>query len=133
MSERYRRGVDVVSRLAPDTFEQFCTGPVAEVAPEFARMVIEFAFGDIYSRGTLGLKTREMIAVACLASGGHTEQLRQHVRAALGQGVTRTEIIEILMQSAIYAGFPNALNALAHCHDLLAEGDGIVTCRTCHT
>ena len=130
MSERYRRGVDVVSRLAPDTFQQFCTGPVAEIAPEFARMVVEFAFGDIYSRSALDLKTREMIAVAALTTGGHTQQLRQHVRAALGIGVNRAEVIEILMQSAIYAGFPAALNALADCHDLLADGD--VVARACH-
>ena len=130
MSERYRRGVDIVSQLAPNTLEQFCTGAVAEVAPDFARMVIEFAFGDIYARDTLDLKTREVIAVAALATAGHTEQLRQHVGAALGQGVKRAEIIEILMQCAIYGGFPKALNALAHCHDLLAEGDG-VSCRSC--
>lgn len=96
-------------------------------------MVIEFAFGDIYARDALDLKTREIVAVSALATAGHANQLRQHVRAALNQGVTQAEVIEILMQSALYGGFPNALNALAHCHDLLAEGDGVITCRTCHT
>jgi 4-carboxymuconolactone decarboxylase len=131
VSERYRQGVDIVHRLAPDTFEQFCTGHIAEIAPDFARMVVEFAFGDLYARKTLDLRTREIIAIAALASLGHARQLRQHVAAAIAQGVSRSEVIEILMQSAIYGGFPNALNALADCHDLLAEGDSVAG-RSCH-
>jgi 4-carboxymuconolactone decarboxylase len=121
MSDRYRRGVDIVDQLAPGSLEQFCTGCVAEVAPDFARMVIEFAFGDLYARDALDLKTREMVAVAALASLGHTKQLRMHVAAALQLGVSRPAIVEILMQSAIYGGFPPALNALAECHDLLTD------------
>jgi 4-carboxymuconolactone decarboxylase len=123
MSDRYRRGVDIVDQLAPGSLEQFCTGCVAEVAPDFARMVIEFAFGDLYVRDALDLKSREMVAVAALASLGHTKQLRQHVAAALQLGVDRPAIVEILMQSALYCGFPRALNALADCHDLLTDHD----------
>jgi 4-carboxymuconolactone decarboxylase len=123
MSDRYRRGVDIVDQLAPGSLEQFCTGCVAEVAPDFARMVIEFAFGDLYVRDALDLKSREMVAVAALASLGHTKQLRQHVAAALQLVVDRPAIVEILMQSALYCGFPRALNALADCHDLLTDHD----------
>jgi 4-carboxymuconolactone decarboxylase len=123
MSDRYRRGVDIVDQLAPGSLEQFCTGCVAEVAPDFARMVIEFAFGDLYVRDALDLKSREMVAVAALGSLGHTKQLRQHVAAALQLGVDRPAIVEILMQSALYCGFPRALNALADCHDLLTDHD----------
>lgn len=128
MSDRYRRGVDVVHQLAPESFEQFCTGCIAEVAPDFARMVIEFAFGDLYARPEIDLKSREMIAVAALASLGHREQLRHHVQAALRQGVTKRTVTEILMQIAIYAGIPQSLNALADCHDLLTEGNGLAAC-----
>lgn len=130
MSERYLRGVDIIHQLAPDALEQFCTGCVAEVAPDFARMVVEFAFGDIYARDALDLKSREMVAIAALSSLGHTQQLRQHVGAALQQGVSREQVIEIIMQSAIYAGFPRALNALAQCHDLLtADRDCLARAR----
>ena len=123
MSERYRRGVDIVQQLSDGSIDRFLTGRVAEVAPDFARMAIEFPFGDIYARDGLDLKTREIVAISALASLGHTEQLRQHVSVALDQGVERPAIIEILMQSAIYAGFPRALSALAACHDLLTDGD----------
>jgi 4-carboxymuconolactone decarboxylase len=97
---------------------------VAEVAPDFARMVIEFAFGDLYSRKSLDLKSRELIAIAALAvSGNAGPQLRVHVESAERVGISRAEVVEALMQVSLYAGFPAALNALAECHDLLTDQD----------
>jgi 4-carboxymuconolactone decarboxylase len=122
MSDRYRRGLDVAERLAADKLTHFVKSGVAEVAPDFARMVIEFAFGDIYSRDALDLKSRELIAIAALAvSGNAGPQLRVHVESAASAGITKPQIIEVLMQIALYAGFPAALNALADCHDLLTD------------
>ena len=134
MSERYRRGVDMVQKLSAGSLEKFLkTSRIAEVAPDFARMVIEFAFGDLYSRDTLTLRDREIAAIASLASLGHAgPQLRTHIEAAQRLGLSRAEIVEILMQIGIYSGLPTALNALADCHDLLAEGD-CVACRASHS
>ncbi len=123
MDDRYRRGVEIAHELAPGSLDRFCAGAVAEVAPDFARMVIEFTFGDLYAREELDLQTREKVAIAALASLGHTPQLRMHIGAALRLGLSRGEIVEILMQSAVYGGFPNALNAFTACHDLLTEPD----------
>jgi 4-carboxymuconolactone decarboxylase len=124
MSDRYRRGLDVAEQLAADKLAHFVKSGVAEVAPDFARMVIEFAFGDIYSRDALDLRSRELIAIAALAvSGNAGPQLRVHVESAASAGITRPEIVEVLMQIALYAGFPAALNALADCHDLLTDGN----------
>ena len=64
MSERYRRGVDIVQELAEGRVEQFMTSRVAEVAPDFARMAIEFPFGDLYARQALDLRSREIAAIA---------------------------------------------------------------------
>ena len=121
MSERYRRGIDLAERLATDKIAHFVKSGVAEVAPDFARMTIEFAFGDLYSRPALDLRSRELIAIAGLALTGATPQLRVHVESAAAVGITKAEIIEILMQVALYSGFPTALNALADCHDLLTD------------
>jgi len=122
MSDRYRRGLDVAEQLAADKLAHFVKSGVAEVAPDFARMVIEFAFGDIYSRDALDLRSRELIAIAVLAASGIAgPQLRVHVQSAASAGITRSEIVEVLMQIALYAGFPTALNALADCHDLLTD------------
>ena len=126
MSERYRRGVEIIQQLSSGSLEQFLTSQVAEVAPDFARMAIEFPFGDLYSRADLGMRDREIVAIAALATLGHAgPQLRHHVSAATKLGISKAEIVEILMQSAVYGGFPAALNALADCHDLLLEGDRV--------
>jgi 4-carboxymuconolactone decarboxylase len=124
MSERYRRGIDIAEQLAADKIAHFVESGVAEVAPDFARMVIEFAFGDIYAREGLDLKSRELIAIAALAASGNAgPQLRVHVESADKAGISKSEIVEVLMQIALYAGFPTALNALADCHDLLTENN----------
>ena len=123
MNERYMRGIDVLQELASGPLEEFLTSRVAEVAPDFARMAIEFPFGDLYARDGLDLQTREIVAIAALASLGQAKQLRMHVAATLQLGLSRAAIVEILMQSAVYGGFPAALNALAECHDLLTDDD----------
>lgn len=86
---------------------------LAPIAPDFARLLIEFPFGDIYSRPGLDLKSREIATIAALAAlGNATAQLKVHIEGALNVGVTQAEIVEVFMQMAVYAGFPAALNAL---------------------
>jgi 4-carboxymuconolactone decarboxylase len=122
MSERYMRGLEIAEQLAADKLEEFLTSRVAELAPDFARMAIEFPLGDLYARDVIDLRSREIVAISTLAALGDTgPHLRIHIRAALGVGISKAEIIEILMQTAIYAGFPAALNALSSCHDLLTD------------
>jgi len=124
MSDRYRRGIDVAEKLAAEKISHFVDSGVAEVAPDFARMVIEFAFGDVYARDTLDLRSRELIAIAVLAATGIAgPQLRLHVESAASVGISKADIIEVLIQVSIYAGFPASLNALSSCHDLLTNDD----------
>jgi 4-carboxymuconolactone decarboxylase len=102
-------GLDVVERLARDF-------------PDFARLVLEFPFGDIYARPALGLREREIATVAALcALGTARPQLRVHVQAALHVGCTPAEVVEVVMQMAVYAGFPAALNGLAVVREVFAE------------
>lgn len=130
MSDRYRRGIDIAEQLAADKLAHFVQSGVAEIAPDFARMIIEFAFGDIYARKALDLKSRELIAIAVLAAIGKAgPQLRVHVESAAASGISKSEVIEVLMQIALYAGFPAALNALAECHDLLTDDDRLAATR----
>lgn len=86
---------------------------LADIAPDFATYLLEFPFGDIYSRPGLSLRDREIATIAALAALGTAEpQLRVHIAAGLNVGLGREEIVEILMQMAVYAGFPAALNGL---------------------
>jgi len=83
------------------------------IAPDLARYVIEFPFGDIYQRPGLDLKTRELITVAALTALGNCKpQLDVHINGALNVGCTPQEITETIIQMAVYAGFPASLNGM---------------------
>jgi 4-carboxymuconolactone decarboxylase len=86
---------------------------LADIAPDFATYVFEFSFGDIYSRGGLGLREREIATIAALtAMGNAAPQLKVHIEAGLNVGLDEKEIVETIIQMAVYAGFPAALNGL---------------------
>jgi 4-carboxymuconolactone decarboxylase len=95
---------------------------LADIAPDFAAYLFEFPFGDIYSRPGLDLRSREIATIAALAAlGNAAPQLKVHIEAALNVGVTREEIVEVLMQMAVYAGFPAALNGLFAAKEVFAK------------
>jgi 4-carboxymuconolactone decarboxylase len=92
---------------------------LADIAPDFATYLFEFPFGDIYSRGGLGLREREIATIAALsAMGNAAPQLKIHIEAGLNVGLSQDEIVEVLMQMAVYAGFPAALNGLFAAKDV---------------
>lgn len=94
---------------------------LADIAPDFAKYIFEFPFGDIYSRPGLDVRAREIAAIAALAAlGNATPQLKVHIEAGLNVGLSRQEIVEILMQMAVYAGFPAALNGLFAAKEVFA-------------
>ncbi|MBI6854000.1 carboxymuconolactone decarboxylase family protein [Pseudomonas cichorii] len=95
---------------------------LADIAPDFATYLFEFPFGDIYSRPGLSVRDREIATVAALAAmGTATPQLKVHIEAALNVGLSQAEITEILMQMAVYAGFPAALNGLFAAKEVFAN------------
>ncbi|RAH95409.1 4-carboxymuconolactone decarboxylase [Acuticoccus sediminis] len=94
---------------------------LAGIAPDFANNLFEFPFGDIYSRPGLDLRAREIATIAALtAMGTATPQLKVHIEAGLNVGVRKEEVIEIIMQMAVYAGFPAALNGLFAAKEVFA-------------
>lgn len=94
---------------------------LADIAPDFARYILEFPFGDIYSRPGLDLRAREVATIAALTAMGHaTPQLKVHIEAGLNVGLTREEITETIIQMAVYAGFPAALNGLFAAKEVFA-------------
>jgi 4-carboxymuconolactone decarboxylase len=95
---------------------------LADIAPDFARYVVEFPFGDIYTRPGLDLRTRELATVAALtAMGTAPGQLGIHIHGALNVGCSRTEILEAIIQMVVFAGFPAVLNGLAVAREVFAS------------
>ena len=120
---RYARGWEKLRQIDGDGGERVVAA-LADIAPDFARMLIEFPFGDIYSRPQLDLKSRELGVVAALtALGNATPQLKVHIQGALNVGCSRDEIVEMMMQMAVYAGFPAALNGLFAAREVFASAE----------
>lgn len=108
--DRFTRGWQKLQEIDGQAGENVIES-LKRIAPDLGRYIIEFGFGDIYSRPGLDLKSREIATVAALtAMGNATPQLKVHIQAALNVGCTPEEVIEVIMQMALYAGFPAALN-----------------------
>lgn len=120
--QRFDRGLDAMLSLGQDHPLRLLS-EVSEIAPDFAAYVVEYAYGDISSRPGLSLKQREFAAVAALAAiGGPTSQLKEQLAGALTLGWTRGELVELMMQISVIAGFPAALNGLAALKQVIDEG-----------
>ena len=110
--DRYLRGLEKLREIDGKAGEGVIES-LKDIAPDLARYIIEFPFGDVYSRQGLDLKSRELAAVAALAALGNAiPQLKVHINGALNVGCTRQEVIEVIIQMAVYAGFPASLNAM---------------------
>jgi 4-carboxymuconolactone decarboxylase len=120
-NERYLRGWAKLKEVDGQAGENVIES-LRDIAPDFARLLIEFPFGDIYSRPGLDLKTRELAVVAALSAlGNAAPQLKVHIQGALNVGCSEQEIVEVIMQMAVYAGFPAALNGLFTAKEVFAQ------------
>lgn len=124
LSERFITGQEMLQKVDGKGGDAVIES-LQDIAPDFAQYLIEFPFGDIYSRPELDLRSREIATVAALtALGNATPQLKVHIGAALHVGLTQDEIVEVIMQMAVYAGFPAALNGLFAAKEVFASHRG---------
>jgi 4-carboxymuconolactone decarboxylase len=120
-SERFKRGWYKLREIDREQGERVIAS-LRDIAPDFATYLIEFPFGDVYSRPGLDLKSRELAVVAALtAMGNAAPQLKVHIHGALNVGASQQEVLEIIIQMAVYAGFPAALNGLFVAKDVFQE------------
>lgn len=121
--DRFTSGLAKLRKIDGEAGERVIDA-LKDIAPDLARYTIEFPFGDVYQRPGLDLRSREMATVAALTALGTAEpQLKVHIHGALNVGCTRTEIVEIIIQMAVYAGFPAALNGMFAAKEVFAERD----------
>ncbi|MGE4291408.1 MAG: carboxymuconolactone decarboxylase family protein [Desulfovibrio sp.] len=111
-SERYAKGLESLLTIDGDAGEAVVQR-LGKLFPDMGRLMVEFGFGDVFSRPGLDLRSREIATLGGLIALGHSQpQLAVHTHAALNVGVTQEEILEIVLHMAVYTGFPAALNAL---------------------
>jgi len=121
-TDRTQRGAEVLKKIHGAWGSPKVLSQLDDVAPEFKQMVKDFAFGEIYARPGLDLKTRQICTVAALAALNNSPlELKAHIHGALELGWTKEEIVEALMQIALYAGFPAAIHALLIAKEVFTE------------
>lgn len=119
--DRYAHGWEKLREIDGHAGEKVIAS-LQDVCPDLARFVIEFGFGDVISRPGLDLKSREIATVAALtALGTAAPQLAVHINAALNVGCSREEVVETILQMAVYAGFPAAINGMLVAKSVFVE------------
>lgn len=108
---RFEKGAAVLGAVDGDAGRRVIDA-LSDVSPELAHQVVAWGFGEIYARPGLAPRDRQLVTLGMLtALGGCEPQLEVHVTAALNVGLTPSQIVEALLHSAVYCGFPRALNA----------------------
>ena len=121
--DRFERGWEKLQEVSGGDGESVVRS-LQDIAPDLGRYVVEFPYGDIYTRPSLDLRSRQIATVAALTALGNARpQLKVHIAGALNVGCTQEEIIETIIHVAIYAGFPAALNTIFAAREAFAERD----------
>lgn len=121
--DRHERGLAALEATSRGA-GQAVVDMLADLAPDMARFILDFSYGDVISRPGLSPRRKELAMIAAsIARGTMRPQLKVHVKAGLNVGLARAEIVEAAMQMASYAGFPAALNGLAAVREAFAEAD----------
>ena len=121
-SERYKQGEALLNKIHGAHTGETIVSALDDICPDLASMTIEWGFGEIVSRPGIDLKTRQLVTVASCVTLGHAQpQLRAHIEGALNVGATREEIVEVILQVALYAGFAAATNAMLLAKEVFAS------------
>ncbi len=118
---RYDDGMAVRREVLGDAHVDRATAAATDLTREFQEFITEYAWGTIWTRPGLDRRSRSMITLTALIARGHHEELAMHLRAARRNGLTLDEIKEVIMQSAIYCGVPDANTAFRIAQQTFAE------------
>jgi len=120
----YEDGMRVRREVLGDAHVDRATESATEVTRDFQELITRYAWGGVWTRDGLDRRSRSMVTLTALVAGRHFDELEFHLRAALRNGLTREEIVEVLIQTAVYCGVPAANSAFAVAKRVLAEPDG---------
>lgn len=123
VDEVYQRGMAVRREVLGDAHVDRALATTTELTADFQRMITEYAWGGIWTRPGLDRRSRSMITLTALIARGHHEEFAMHLRAARRNGLSNNEIAELIMQTAIYCGVPDANTAFRIASDVLSDFD----------
>lgn len=119
--DRYQTGMRHRRDVLGDAWVDQANARLNDFNREFQDLIARYAWGEIWSRPGLDRKTRSCMVLATTIALGRWDEFRAHVHGAFNNGLTRDELKEVIMQSAIYAGLPAANTAMHHAEEMLAE------------
>lgn len=119
----HERGMKVRREVLGDEHVDAAIERTTDFTADFQDLITRYAWGEIWTRPGLDRRTRSCITLTALVALGKVEELEMYVRAALRNGLTQDEIMEVLLQSAIYCGVPAANSAFAVAQRVLADND----------
>jgi 4-carboxymuconolactone decarboxylase len=122
--DAYERGLRVRREVLGDEHVDSAMAGMTPETADFQELITRYAWGEVWARPGLDRRTRSAITLTALVALGREHELELHTRAALRVGLTREEITEVLLQSAIYCGVPAANRAFAIFQRVLDEGAG---------
>ena len=121
LGEVYDAGMVVRREVLGDAHVDRATAATTDLTRDFQELITRYAWGSIWTRPGLDRRSRSLITLTALVARGHHEELAMHLRAARTNGVTVEEIKELLLQTAIYCGVPDANTAFRIAQEVLAE------------
>jgi 4-carboxymuconolactone decarboxylase len=119
--KRHEEGMKVRRVVLGDAHVDRANAKITPFNADFQDLITRYAWGEIWTRPGLERKTRSLITIAMMVALNRTEELRQHLRAALNNEVKQEEIREVLLQTAIYCGVPAANSAFHTAEEVFAE------------
>ncbi len=119
--ERYQQGMSMRRAVLGDAHVDRALQNRNEFNEAFQDLITRYAWGEIWTRPGLPRQTRSLITLAMMVALNRSDELRMHLRAAFNNGVTREEIKEVLLQTAIYCGVPAANSAFYLADEVFAE------------
>ncbi|HCE09430.1 MAG TPA: 4-carboxymuconolactone decarboxylase [Oxalobacteraceae bacterium] len=121
--ERHAEGMTVRRAVLGDAHVDRAQGNLTDLNTEFQDLITRYAWGEIWTRPGLPRHTRSLITIAMMVALNREEELKLHLRAAANNGVSRDEIKEVLLQSAIYCGVPAANSAFHMAQEVFEKMD----------
>jgi 4-carboxymuconolactone decarboxylase len=119
--DRRSRGLRTLAEITGSDGSAVIQG-LSDLAPDLADWIVDFSYGDVLARPGLDRRTRQLATIAALTALGHAQpQLKVHIAGALNVGCTPQEILEVILQMTVFAGFPAAINALNVAREVLAQ------------
>ena len=113
MKTRLEQGYELFLKLHGNDAGESLVNAVGDICPDYPDLTADFAFGCIFNRPGLSIKTRELMVISlCAALGDMSNQLEAHLEAAVRSGASKEECIESILQACLYAGFARVTNAL---------------------